>query len=160
MPKPPVGENPNTPWPYWPVVLKTTSSHEEGCDRKWLLDTRRIVGENGKVTAVEVEEVRWEEDPETKRMNLVHTGIVSTIKAELVLLAMGFVYPVQTLLEQLGLEKDARSNIKVNGSHATSVDGIFAAGDASTGASLVVRCIASGRDTAAEIHKYLQSKKS
>jgi glutamate synthase (NADPH/NADH) small chain len=160
MPKPPVGENPNTPWPYWPVVLKTTSSHEEGCDRKWLLDTRRIVGENGKVTAVEVEEVRWEEDPETKRMNLVHTGIVSTIKAELVLLAMGFVHPVQTLLEQLGLEKDARSNIKVDGSHATSVDGIFAAGDASTGASLVVRCIASGRDTAAEIHKYLQSKKS
>jgi glutamate synthase (NADPH/NADH) small chain len=160
MPKPPVGENPNTPWPYWPVVLKTTSSHEEGCDRKWLLDTRRIVGENGKVTAVEVEEVRWEEDPETKRMNLVHTGNVSTIKAELVLLAMGFVHPVQTLLEQLGLEKDARSNIKVNGSHATSVDGVFAAGDASTGASLVVRCIASGRDTAAEIHKYLQSKKS
>jgi glutamate synthase (NADPH/NADH) small chain len=93
-------------------------------------------------------------------MNLVHTGNVSTIKAELVLLAMGFVHPVQTLLEQLGLEKDARSNIKVNGSHATSVDGVFAAGDASTGASLVVRCIASGRDTAAEIHKYLQSKKS
>jgi glutamate synthase (NADPH/NADH) small chain len=160
MPKPPVGENPNTPWPYWPVVLKTTSSHEEGCDRKWLLDTRRIIGENGRVSAVEVEEVRWEEDPATKRMNLVHTGNVSTIKAELVLLAMGFVHPVQTLIEQFGLEKDARNNIKVTDTHATSVDGIFAAGDASTGASLVVRCIASGRDTAAEIHKYLQSKKA
>jgi glutamate synthase (NADPH/NADH) small chain len=93
-------------------------------------------------------------------MNLVHTGNVSTIKAELVLLAMGFVHPVQTLIEQFGLEKDAHNNIKVTDTHAASVDGIFAAGDASTGASLVVRCIASGRDTAAEIHKYLQSKKA
>jgi glutamate synthase (NADPH/NADH) small chain len=160
MPKPPVGENPDTPWPYWPVVLKTTSSHEEGCDRRWLLDTRRIVGENGKVTAVEVEEVNWEKDATTGRMNLVHTGNVSTIKAELVLLAMGFVHPVQNLIDELGLEKDQRSNIKVDANHATSVDGVFASGDASTGASLVVRCIASGRDTAAAIHKYLLAKKA
>jgi glutamate synthase (NADPH/NADH) small chain len=157
MPKPPVGENPDTPWPYWPVVLKTTSSHEEGCDRRWLLDTRRFIGEDGKVTAVEVEEVQWEKDAQTGRMNLIHTGKVSTIKAELVLLAMGFVHPEQTLIEQLGLDKDQRSNIKVS-EHASSVDGIFAAGDASTGASLVVRCIASGRDTAAAIHAYLKAK--
>ncbi len=157
MPKPPVGENPDTPWPYWPVVLKTTSSHEEGCDRRWLLDTRRFIGEDGKVTAVEVEEVQWEKDAQSGRMNLIHTGKVSTIKAELVLLAMGFVHPEQTLIEQLGLDKDQRSNIKVS-EHASSVDGIFAAGDASTGASLVVRCIASGRDTAAAIHAYLKAK--
>jgi glutamate synthase (NADPH/NADH) small chain len=157
MPKPPVGENPDTPWPYWPVVLKTTSSHEEGCERKWLLDTRKFIGENGKLTAVEVEEVKWEKDANSGRMNLIHTGNVSTIKAELVLLAMGFVHPEQTLIEQLGLEKDGRSNIKVN-DHKTSVEGVFAAGDASTGASLVVRCIASGRDTAAAIHAYLKSK--
>jgi glutamate synthase (NADPH/NADH) small chain len=157
MPKPPVGENPDTPWPYWPVVLKTTSSHEEGCERKWLLDTRKFIGENGKLTAVEVEEVKWEKDANSGRMNLIHTGNVSTIKAELVLLAMGFVHPEQALIEQLGLEKDGRSNIKVN-DHKTSVEGVFAAGDASTGASLVVRCIASGRDTAAAIHAYLKSK--
>ncbi len=157
MPKPPVGENPDTPWPYWPVVLKTTSSHEEGCERKWLLDTRKFIGENGKLTAVEVEEVKWEKDANSGRMNLIHTGNVSTIKAELVLLAMGFVHPEQALIEQLGLEKDSRSNIKVN-DHKTSVEGVFAAGDASTGASLVVRCIASGRDTAAAIHAYLKSK--
>jgi glutamate synthase (NADPH/NADH) small chain len=138
-------------------VLKTTSSHEEGCDRRWLLDTRRFIGEDGKVTAVEVEEVQWEKDAQTGRMNLIHTGKVSTFKAELVLLAMGFVHPEQTLIEQLGLEKDQRSNIKVS-EHASSVDGIFAAGDASTGASLVVRCIASGRDTAAAIHAYLKAK--
>jgi len=65
MPKPPEGENPATPWPYWPVVLKTSSSHDEGCNRRWLLDTRRIIGENGKVTEVEVEEVRWEKDEAT-----------------------------------------------------------------------------------------------
>jgi glutamate synthase (NADPH/NADH) small chain len=157
MPKPPVGENPDTPWPYWPVVLKTTSSHEEGCERKWLLDTRRFIGENGKLVGVEVEEVNWETDPQTGRKNLIHTGNVSTIKAELVLLAMGFVNPEQALIEQFGLEKDARNNIKVE-NHKTSVDGIFAAGDASTGASLVVRCIASGRDTAAVINDYLKTK--
>lgn len=75
MPKPPVGDNPATPWPYWPVVLKTSSSHEEGCDRRWLLDTRRFVpDEKGNVKEVEVEEVEWEKDPATGRMNLKHTG--------------------------------------------------------------------------------------
>jgi glutamate synthase (NADPH/NADH) small chain len=160
MPKPPEGENPATPWPYWPVILKTTSSHAEGCDRRWLLDTRRIIGENGKVTAVEVEEVRWEEDPETKRKNLVHTGNVETIKAELVLLAMGFVHPEQQLADALGLEKDGRQNIKGDANQSTSQDGVFTAGDAMTGASLVVRCIASGRSAAQNIHAYLKSKKA
>lgn len=157
MPKPPVGENPETPWPYWPVILKTSSSHEEGCTRRWLLDTKSIKGENGKVTAVEVEEVQWQKDPETGRMNLIHTGKVETIKAELVLLAMGFTNPVQEgLLAQLGVEKDQRKNVKVDSSQRSSVDKVFAAGDASTGASLVVRCIASGRKAAEGIHQYLK----
>lgn len=160
MPKPPVGENPATPWPYWPVILKTSSSHEEGCERRWLLDTRCIKGEDGKVTSVEVEEVEWQKDEATGRMNLIHTGKVDTIKAELVLLAMGFTNPVQEgLLEQLGVEKDARQNVKVDGSQRSSVDKVFAAGDASTGASLVVRCIASGRNAAKGIHEYLKSQK-
>lgn len=158
MPKPPVGDNPATPWPYWPVVLKTSSSHEEGCERRWLLDTRRFVpDEKGNVKEVEVEEVEWEKDPATGRMNLKHTGKKSTIKAELVLLAMGFTNPVaEGIINDLGLEKDARGNVKTSAAtHATSVDKVFAAGDVNTGASLVVRCIAAGRDTAKAIDKYL-----
>lgn len=160
MPKPPVGENPATPWPYWPVILKTSSSHEEGCERRWLLDTRVIKGKDGKVTEVEVEEVEWEKDPETGRMNLVHTGKTDTIKAGLVLLAMGFTNPVQEgLLEQLGVETDGRKNVKVDSSQRSSVDKVFAAGDAATGASLVVRCIASGRKAAEGIQEYLKQQK-
>lgn len=159
MPKPPEGENPATPWPYWPVVLKTSSSHDEGCNRRWLLDTRRIIGENGKVTEVEVEEVRWEKDEATGRMNLIHTRNVERIKAELVLLAMGFTNPVQDgILKQLEIEKDARGNVKVDDKQQSSIDKVFAAGDASTGASLVVRCIASGRKAAEGIHNYLTEK--
>lgn len=161
MPKPPVGDNPATPWPYWPVVLKTSSSHEEGCDRRWLLDTRRFVpDEKGNVKEVEVEEVEWEKDPATGRMNLKHTGKKSTIKAELVLLAMGFTNPVaEGIINDLGLEKDARGNVKTSAAtHATSVDKVFAAGDVNTGASLVVRCIAAGRDTAKAIDKYLMGE--
>lgn len=159
MPKPPEGENPATPWPYWPVVLKTSSSHDEGCNRRWLLDTRRIIGENGKVIEVEVEEVRWEKDEATGRMNLIHTGNVERIKAELVLLAMGFTNPVQDgILKQLEIEKDARGNVKVDDKQQSSIDKVFAAGDASTGASLVVRCIASGRKAAEGIHNYLTEK--
>lgn len=160
MSKPPEGENPATPWPYWPVVLKTSSSHDEGCNRRWLLDTRRIIGENGKVTEVEVEEVRWEKDDATGRMNLIHTGNVERIKAELVLLAMGFTNPVQDgILKQLGVDKDARGNVKVDDKQQSSIDKVFAAGDASTGASLVVRCIASGRKAAEGIHNYLTENK-
>lgn len=159
MPKPPVGDNPATPWPYWPVVLKTSSSHEEGCDRRWLLDTRRFIADSkGHLKEVEVEEVEWEKDPESGRMNLIHTGRKDTIKAQLVLLAMGFTNPVaEGLLQQLGVEKDGRGNVKVDPStHATSVDKVFAAGDVASGASLVVRCIAAGRDTAASINRFLE----
>lgn len=161
MPKPPVGDNPATPWPYWPVVLKTSSSHEEGCDRRWLLDTRRFIpDEKGNVSDVEVEEVEWVKDEKSGRMNLVHTGRVSAIKAELVLLAMGFTNPVaQGLIDGLGVEKDARGNVWTDpATHATSVDKVFAAGDVASGASLVVRCIASGRDAAAGIDAYLKNK--
>ena len=140
-------------------MLKTSSSHEEGCERRWLLDTKRFIGDNGNVTAVEVEEVEWLKDEATGKMNLVHTGKVSTIKAELVLLAMGFTNPVyEGLLSELQVELDNRKNVKVDCHQRTSVEKVFAAGDASTGASLVVRCIASGQNTAREIDKYLKNK--
>ncbi|MDE6117047.1 MAG: FAD-dependent oxidoreductase, partial [Duncaniella sp.] len=147
------------PWPYWPVVLKTSSSHMEGCERRWLLDTRRFIpDENGNVKEVEVEDVEWEKDAATGRMNLKHTGNKEIIKADLVLLAMGFTNPVaEGLLEQLGVEKDARGNVKVDDRQQSSVAKVFAAGDVSTGASLVVRCIASGRNAASGIHEYLMS---
>ena len=157
MPKPPVGENPDTPWPYWPVVLKTSSSHLEGCDRRWLLDTRRFIPDaDGRVREVEVETVEWKKDPETGRMNLVHTGKTETIKADLVLLAMGFTNPIpEGVIDALGLEKDPRGNVKVNEKGQSSNPKVFAAGDVSTGASLVVRCIASGRKAAQGIHDFL-----
>lgn len=158
MPKPPENENPATPWPYWPVVLKTTSSHQEGCDRRWLLDTTRfIAGTDGKVAKAEVEEVVWEKDPSGGRPKLVHTGHKHTIEAELVLLAMGFTGPVaEGLLDQSGVEKDARGNVRADdATRATSVAKVFAAGDVGTGASLVVRAIASGRAAASGINDFL-----
>lgn len=161
MPKPPVGENPATPWPYWPVVLKTSSSHEEGCERRWLLDTRRFISDkDGNLKEVEVEEVEWEKDSASGKMNLKHTGRISSIKAQLVLLAMGFTNPVaEGLLDQLGVSKDSRNNVKIDPeTHATDIDKVFAAGDASTGASLVVRCIASGRQAAKGINDYLMNR--
>lgn len=159
MPKPPVGDNPDTPWPYWPVVLKTSSSHLEGCERRWLLDTRKFVGKDGKVEEVIVEAVEWEKDETTGKMSLKHTGEVETIPAQLVLLAMGFTNPqAEGLLDKLGVEKDARGNVKVGPSQQTSIEKVFAAGDASTGASLVVKCISSGQKAAKGIDDYLRTK--
>lgn len=160
MPKPPTGDNPDTPWPYWPVVLKTSSSHLEGCDRRWLLDTRKFIAdEEGRVKEVEVEEVIWDKDPESGRMNLIHTGKTDTIKAELVLLAMGFTNPVpEGIIDTLGLKKDSRGNVMTDPTGQTSLKNVFAAGDVASGASLVVRCIASGRAAANGIHTYLADR--
>ncbi len=159
MPKPPVGTNPDTPWPMFPMVLKTSSSHKEGCERRWNLDTVRFIGENGKVTGVEVEEVVWSKD-ENGKMSIARTGKKEVIQADLVLLAMGFVHPVhEGLVAELELEKDGRGNIMTGDSQLTSHSRVFAAGDAKTGASLVVRAIASGRSAAAEIDKYLKERK-
>lgn len=136
MPKPPVGYNPATPWPQWPSVLKTSSSHEEGCVRRWSLSSTRFIGENGHVTGVEVEEVEWIPDTDGGRLVMRPTGRKEVLEADLVLLAMGFLKPV----------------------HPEFPENVFVAGDAATGASLVVRCIAGGRKAAADIDAYLSSK--
>lgn len=155
MPKPPIGKNPDTPWPYYPRVLKTSSSHQEGCERRWELDTCRFIGENGNVTAVEVAPVEWKKD-ESGYLSPIRSAQREQIKAELVLLAMGFVHPQQQgLLDDLHLERDNRKNIAVNSSMKSSTDKVFAAGDAVSGASLVVRAIASGRKAAIEIDRFL-----
>jgi glutamate synthases, NADH/NADPH, small subunit len=156
MPKPPVGKNPSTPWPNpYPQILKTSSSHEEGCERRWLLNTLSFQGENGRVKEALVEEVRWEKD-ENGRFTMVSSGKTETLKADLVLLALGFVHPVhEGLLNELGVNYDVRGNVAVDKQHTSSVARVFATGDASMGASLVVKAIASGRKAAENIHKTL-----
>ena len=145
MPKPPTGTNPETPWPYYPNILKTSSSHEEGCERRWSLATERFIGKNGKVCAVEVKSV----DTDEKEIR----------KAELVLLAMGFVHPeLGGLVENLHLSLDTRKNIASDETQRTSAANVFVAGDAAIGASLVVKAIASGRKAAQSIDKYLLKK--
>lgn len=159
MPKPPVDENPETPWPEWPRILKTSTSHEEGCERKWLLDTCRFIGDNdGRVKAVEVEHVDWKTDETSGKMQLERSGKKEIIEADIVLLAMGFTGVCKApVFEQLGVEYDTRGCIKTDPETLqTSVDGIFATGDAASGASLVVRCIAAGRRAAQAIDKYLK----
>lgn len=134
MPKPPVDHNPATPWPQYPMVFKTTSSHEEGCTRRWCLTSNKFIGdEGGNVCGVEVEEVEWQNNPDGGRPIMKPTGNKEIIKAEIILLAMGFLKPEQPEF----------------------ADNVFLAGDAATGASLVVKCIASGRNAAAEIDKFL-----
>lgn len=156
LPKPPVGKNPSTPWPNsYPNVLKTSSSHEEGCDRRWLLNTIEFKGENGVVKEVVVEEIEWQK-AEDGRMMMVATGKTETIKADIVFLALGFVHPVhEGLLNELGVEYDVRGNVAVNKENQSSVANVFATGDAAMGASLVVKAIASGRKVAEDIHKKL-----
>lgn len=151
LPQPPVGKNPATPWPYYPNILKTSSSHMEGCERKWSLNTNAFTGKNGKVTEVLVEEVEWVN--ENGKFNMVPTGKKETIKADLVFLALGFVHPVQEgLLNELGVQYDGRGNVLVDKNYQSSVQKVFATGDAAIGASLVVRAIALGRKTAEKIH--------
>lgn len=155
LPKPPIGNNPETPWPAaYPIVLKTSSSHEEGCERRWSLASKRFIGSNGKVIGVEVVEVEWVK--ENGRMTMKEVGKPEIIKADLVLLSMGFVSPVhEGLLNQLGIEYDIRGNVKTFSPNQSSVAKVFAAGDAALGASLVVRAIDSGRKAAKKIDEYL-----
>ncbi len=136
MPKPPVGDNPNTPWPNWPVILKTTSSHEEGCERRWLVNSNKFLGKDGRLTGVEVEGVIWEPNPNGGRPIMKLDGKKEVIECDMVLLAMGFLKPQQPEF----------------------APNVFVAGDAATGASLVVRCIAGGRKAAQALDAYLKSK--
>jgi glutamate synthase (NADPH/NADH) small chain len=156
MPQPPAGSNPDTPWPAYPNILKTSSSHLEGCTRRWNLATGKFIGENGKVVAVEVTEVHWTKSPDGK-MTMKETGKSETLQADLVLLSMGFLHPVhEGLLDQLKVTYDARGNVATAVPNQSSVSKVFVAGDATLGASLVVRAIDSGRKAAIAIGKFLE----
>lgn len=157
LPKPPEKREENNPWPYWPNTLRTSSSHQEGCNRRWSLNTKRFIGENGQLKQVEIVEVEWKKDASGRWMMNEVEGTTEIINAELVLLSMGFTQPVHAgLLDSLGVEYDQRGNVKVNEQKQTSVDKIFAAGDAERGASLVVHAIQAGKIVAQSVDAYLK----
>ena len=153
LPTPPDSEV-NPVWPYWPVRLRTSSSHEEGCDRDWSVATKRFEGENGKVNKLIACRVEWKDG----KMQEV-AGSEFEMKADLVLLAMGFVSPEQKVLEAFGVEKDSRNNAKATtdgeGCYKTSVNKVFAAGDMRRGQSLVVWAIREGRQCARAVDEFL-----
>ncbi len=154
MPQPPVEENRPLTWPYWPIKLRTSSSHEEGCEREFAISTKEFIGEKGKVTGLKTVRVEWKDG---KMVEV--PGSEQVLKADLVLLAMGFVHPVATVLESFGVDKDARGNAKAttefDGGYATNVPKVFAAGDMRRGQSLVVWAIREGRQAARAVDEYL-----
>lgn len=156
MPKPPEKENKALTWPNWPNKLRTSSSHEEGCERMWSVDTVSFEGENGQVKQINCIKVEWTQDNGRWVMNPV-PGSEFSLKADLVLLAMGFVHPVRDgMLEQLGINLDERQNVKANViDYRTSVDKVFAAGDMRRGQSLVVWAIREGRQCARAVDEFL-----
>ncbi len=155
LPKPPEHRGDNEPWPLWPKVLKTSSSHLEGCERLWSVNTKAFIGRNGTVEAIRVNQVEWtESDGKWSMAELPGTDF--EIGADLVLLAMGFTHVVQEgIVADLGLELDPRGNIRTRGTFHTSNPKVWAAGDSRMGASLVVRAIAEGRAAAEAIVRSL-----
>ena len=154
MPKPPEQEDRPMVWPYWPLKLRTSSSHEEGCERVFAISTKEFIGKNGKVTGLKTVQVEFKAGKFTEV-----PGTEKEYKADLVLLAMGFVNPVATILEGFGVEKDARGNAKAStdgaGCYATNVPKVFAAGDMRRGQSLVVWAIREGRQAARAVDEFL-----
>ena len=154
MPQPPQQENKPMVWPYWPTKLRTSSSHEEGCERDWAVATKRFEGKNGKVEKLVACRVEWKDG---KMVEVADSEF--EMKADLVLLAMGFVSPVQQVLESFGVEKDARGNVRAStdgeGCYQTSKPKVFAAGDMRRGQSLVVWAIREGRQCARAVDEFL-----
>ena len=158
MPQPPENENKLLAWPYWPLKMRTSSSHEEGCDRDWSIATKSFVDDgNGKVKELIASKVKWE-DGKMKEI----PGSEFKLKADLVLLAMGFISPQQKILDLFNVEKDQRGNAKADtegeSSYATSKNKVFAAGDMRRGQSLVVWAIREGRQCARSVDEFLMGK--
>jgi glutamate synthase (NADPH/NADH) small chain len=154
MPQPPVEENRPMTWPYWPIKLRTSSSHEEGCEREFAISTKEFLGNNGRVTGLKTVRVEWKDG---KMVEVA--GSEQTLKADLVLLAMGFVAPVATMLDAFGVARDNRGNAKAStepaGGYATNQPKVFAAGDMRRGQSLVVWAIREGRQAARAVDEFL-----
>jgi len=164
LPQPPAAENKALTWPYWPVRLRTSSSHEEGCDRDWSITTKCFRDDGkGNVAALVAARVQWQRDPVTGQSRMVEVaGSEFEIPADLVLLAMGFVSPVGALAEAFGVERDARANVRAvteeglaQRPYATTQSKVFAAGDVRRGQSLVVWAIREGRQCARAVDEFL-----
>jgi len=157
LPQPPIDRAASTPWPLWPMQLRTSHAHEEGCDRAWSVATTAFSGDNGRVKRIHAVRMEKQEffDGTTHYEQL--PGTAFEMEADLVLLAMGFAGPVKSrLLADLSVELDGRGNIATDGAHRTVVPGVFAAGDANRGASLIVWAIREGRDAADSIDRWLR----
>jgi glutamate synthase (NADPH/NADH) small chain len=154
LPQPPAKENGALTWPYWPMKLRTSSSHEEGCSRDWSVATKEFIGEKGKLKALKVVRLEWKGG----RMAEI-SGSEFIVKADLAFLAMGFVSPVGGVLDAFGVDKDARGNARAatdgEGCYRTNVDKVFAAGDMRRGQSLVVWAIREGRQCARAVDEFL-----
>ncbi|MFZ9341509.1 MAG: glutamate synthase subunit beta [Candidatus Methylopumilus sp.] len=154
MPQPPTKENKELVWPNWPLKLRTSSSHEEGCERDWSVTTKSFVGENGQVKEIIAARVEWKDGKMTEVPNSEFR-----MKADLVLLAMGFVSPQQKMLDLFGVDKDQRGNVKAStegkDAYITSIAKVFAAGDIRRGQSLVVWAIREGRQCARAVDEFL-----
>ncbi len=156
LPEPPSTRADSTPWPLWPMQLRTSHAHEEGCDRQWSLSTAKFTGHNGQVTKLHGNRVQFEHGKVTPIPNSDFD-----MDADLVLLAMGFTGPMKNgLLDSLGVKYDARGAVAADANFMTNLDGVFVGGDTKRGASLIVWAIAEGRKMAAGIHQYLQAGKS
>lgn len=162
MPKPPLSRTADFPWPKYPMILKTSSSHEEGGKRQWAILTKEFIGKDGHITKLECIEVEFIKDEKTGRDKLQEIpNSAFTIPADLVILAVGFVHPVHGgLLSELKVALDARGNVKTDDQFMTSKKGFFAAGDIRRGQSLIVWAISEGRKAAHYIDTYLMGKES
>ncbi|MFV0565607.1 MAG: glutamate synthase subunit beta [Flavobacteriaceae bacterium] len=162
MPKPPMHRAPETPWPFWPLQLKTSSSHEEGAARNWLINTKEFIADaNGKLTALKTINVEWKIVPGQRPQLIEVEGSEKTWPCDLALLALGFTGPENTLSKQLGIETDARSNYKAEfGKYQTNIPNIFTAGDMRRGQSLIVWAISEGREAARQVDLFLMGKTS
>ena len=160
MPKPPGHRSAKTPWPFWPLQLKTSSSHKEGADRNWLINTKEFVKDtNGKLIALKTVNVEWKMVLGEKPQLIEIAGTEKTWPCDLALLALGFTGPESTLADKLGLNTDARSNYKATyGKYQTNVSNIFTAGDMRRGQSLIVWAISEGREAARQVDIFLMGK--
>ena len=157
MSKPPSERSVKTPWPFWPMQLKTSSSHDEGCDRNWLVSTKEfLTNDKGELYALKTVEVSWKTIPGQRPQIIEREGSEKIWPCDLALLALGFTGPDKSLHEQLGLELDTRTNIKASvKDYKTNISGIFTAGDMRRGQSLIVWAISEGRQAAHHIDSYL-----
>jgi glutamate synthase (NADPH/NADH) small chain len=160
LPEPPSERDPSTPWPMWPLMMRDTHAHKEGGTRQWAVTAKAFIGENKVLKKVACIEMEWQPTPDGKgQMPVEKPGTEFEIEADLVILAMGFIGPGPSkLVEEMGLELDDRKNVKVDQNQMTNVQGVFVAGDMTTGQSLVVRAIDNGRKTAKGIQVYLERK--